>query len=205
MRHPLSGLRTTVISGLAAAVFLPLQAFAVSITYDVTNLAGNQWRYDYTVANDGSLPLSADIEGIQIFFDPASYENLAVAASPATWDLLVFPPDTGLPLDGVLDGYALPGPGIAAGNSLGGFSVLFDWLGAEVPGPGDQSFVIYQDLGPSCDPEATDCFPVLASGMTVATSVVPLPAAVWLLGTSLSALGFVKRRRNLAVAGDTTL
>ncbi len=174
--------RAGILLVFAAGILGPLQASAVTITYTTTFLSGISWQYAYTVTNDGSLPSSADIEGIQVFFDYNDYDNLAVLGAPGTWDPLVFQPDAGLFLDGIFDGLASPGPGIANGNSLGGFLVSFDWLGGGTPGA--QAFEIY---------DAND-FSVLESGNTVAPAIVPVPAAVWLFGSALAGLGVVRRR-----------
>jgi hypothetical protein len=122
---------------LAATTLLvaPL-ASATLISYDVSNVAGSTWRYDYTITND---TLASAIDEFTVFFDLGVYANLSVAASPASWDSLVVQPDPGLPDNGFFDALALV-TGIASNASLGGFSVRFDWLG--VGSPGSQSFQI---------------------------------------------------------------
>lgn len=193
---------------LIAGVLGPLQAAAMTITYTVTNISGNRYQYDYTV-NNNAPSVSPAVEWIYILFantpidlqpdgipDHTIYENLAVTASPANWDLLVLPPGAD---DGVLDALALPGPGIAPGSSLGGFSVAFDWWG---PGtPGAQPFAIWATnatttLPPDCSHTSPVGSDPLACGMTAAA--IPTPAAIWLFTSALAGLGVLRRRWNEA-------
>jgi len=167
---------------LACALFVSAAvmgiAQATTVTYDVSNVASNTWEYTYTVAND---MLAFDIEEITIFFDVGLYENLAAQSTPAGWDVLVIEPDVFLPDDGFYDALSL-GVGIVPGVSLGGFSVQFDFLGAGVPG--DQFFDIVDPF----------TFDVLDSG---STSVIPIPAAIWLFISGLisfSGVGAFRRR-----------
>lgn len=160
------------LSILATFVFFSLAsvAQAATVTYSTTYISANTWEYTYTVANN---TLGANLEEFTIFFDVARYENLAVTGSPVAWDSLVVQPDPFLPDNGFLDSLALVA-GIAPGASLSGFAVSFDYLGSGPPGP--QPFDIV-------DPAT---FATLESGMT---TVVPLPAAIWLLLAGLAALG----------------
>ena len=183
MLHPAKKFGIASLLILSAGLLGPLQASAALMSYVATSLGGISWKYTYTVTNNGSLPASAPIEGFQVFFDYTKYDNLVVVTTPATWSPLVFQPDVGLTLDGVFDGLASPGPGITNGNSLGGFSVSFDWLVGGTPGA--QPFEIYN----------ANNFSVLETGgSTTLAAPVPGPAAVWLLGSGLAGLGFVRRR-----------
>jgi hypothetical protein len=183
MLRSVRALHVGILLALAAGILGPLQASAVSITFSATQLSVSSWQYDYTVTNNGSLPGSADVEGIQIFFDYQDYDNLAVVGAPAAWDPLVFQPDAGLALDGTFDALADPGPGLTSGNSLGGFSVSFDWLAGGTPGA--QAFEIYD---PNND------FIVLETGGFTEATAIPGPAGIWLLGTALAGLGVVRSR-----------
>jgi hypothetical protein len=123
---------------------------AAVITYEVTSLGGNDWRYDYTVENDGS----ASIEQFTVYFDFGLFSNLAVAASPMDWDSIVVDPDVNIPADGFFDSVALVS-GLAPGASLSGFSVTFTFLGSGAPG--SQPFDIVDPAN----------FEVLSSGRTL--------------------------------------
>jgi hypothetical protein len=61
-----------VITLLAAGLLAPIHAMAVSITYTLTNLSGNVWRYDYTIDNDS---LVDPIEAFRIYFDDSPYDD----------------------------------------------------------------------------------------------------------------------------------
>lgn len=153
-------------------------AHAVLIEYSVTGLGGSSYQYDYSVIND-DLPV---VEEFTIFFDVGLYESLSSPAAPATWDPLVIQPDPGLPDDGFYDALALGAP-IGLGETLGGFSVVFDWLGAGTPG--EQSFDIVDPF----------TFATLASGVTTpaSSSSVPTPGAFVLM---LVALGLLRATRS---------
>lgn len=144
-------------------------ARATTVLYDVTNISGNTWEYSYAINNN---TLSIDIEEFALRFDLGFYENLVATSTPAGWDPLVIEPDPVIPDDGFYDALALSA-GIAPGESLGGFNVQFDYLGAGVPG------VQFFDI---VDPNT---FGSLGDGFT---QLVPVPAAIWLFGTGLVSL-----------------
>lgn len=161
-------------------------ANATTITFDVANLGGNTWEYNYTVIND---TLGVPIEEFTIYFDPASYGILSPGPAPAGWDPLVVQPFND-PFDprGFYDAFALFAPPISPGDSLGGFTVTFEYLLAGTPGSQLFEIVTFNPL--SFDLQVID------SAQTI-PAVVPLPAAAWLFGTAL--LGFVgySRRRKI--------
>ncbi|RLA25986.1 MAG: hypothetical protein DRQ62_00970 [Gammaproteobacteria bacterium] len=99
------------------------------IYYQVTEISGNTYEYQYTVGNQSA----ADIEEFTIYFDLGLYENLLLTASPADWDSIVDQPDPSIPDDGYFDSLALT-TGISPDGSLSGFSVQFDYLGTGTPG-----------------------------------------------------------------------
>jgi len=152
--------------------------FASTINYSVDPLTGNTWEYTFTVVND---TLVQDIEEFTILFDSNLYTNLVVGSTPVGWDPLVIQPDTALPDDGFYDALALS-TGISSGNALTGFSVQFDYSGANAPG--SQFFQIIDPV----------TFGALDSGTT---QLVPLPAAVWLFasGGLMLAVSAFKRRK----------
>jgi hypothetical protein len=153
-------------------------AHASIITYDTTFISGNRWEYTYTVAND---TLAFDIEEFSIYFDVGVYENLTIGSIPADWDPLVFQPDPGIPADGVYDALALVS-GIAPGDMLGIFSVLFDYLGAGTPG--NQAFEIVDPF----------TFVALDSGVTV-TEIASVPEPPGMLLFGMGVFLFLKRKR----------
>jgi hypothetical protein len=162
--------RTVVLSALAVSV-LSEEVSATTIFFGVENLGGNTWEYAYTIEND---TLGFNIEEFTIYFEHGLYDNLLVTTPMADWDELAVNPDVilGSPEDGFFDALAL-GSGIAPGQTLSGFSVSFDWLGAG--SPGTQTFEVV-------DP---DTFVSVDSGDT---APIPEPATSLLLGAGLAGL-----------------
>jgi len=153
--------RTTIAIACCLMITVVKTVSATMIQYDVANISGNTWEYSYTVNND---TLGIDIDEFTVYFDSGDYTNLSLPSAPGTWDPLAVQPDNFMNNNGFYDALALSG-GIAAGISMGGFSVRFDYLGAGTPG--SQLFEIV-------DPSD---FSILDSGQT---SVIPVPPAIWL-------------------------
>ncbi len=154
-------------------VLILSQVVGAGICYNVTDLGGGRWQYDWTVTNSADLGVDP-LEGFTIYFDYDNYNNLVVEGDLADWDELVFQRDSFFDtnnilnkLDGIYDAMAL-GSGLNVGQSQSGFSCSFDWLGTGTPG--SQYYEIY-------DP---DDFSVLADGYTqpCTTNVIPAPAAL---------------------------
>jgi len=173
--------RKMLLCFLAVIAFgpVPISASASAISFTPVNLAGNQWRYDYTISVPASEP---SVDEFTIFFGPTLYSNLTVAATPLGWDPLVIQPDAGIPADGFFDALSLV-VGSTTGISQGGFAVSFDFLGVGTPGA--QRFEIV-------DPNT---FAPLQTGFTSAivgapppTSNVPEPNALALTGLALALL-----------------
>ncbi|AEG02521.1 hypothetical protein [Methylomonas methanica] len=150
---------------------------AASVTYQVDHIAGNQWKYNYSIAND---VLPGDIGEFTVFFALGSYENLIVGNTPVGWDSLVAAPDSALSADGFYDALALVS-GISPNTTLSGFSVIFDYL--LLGSPGQQHFEIINPI----------TFDILYSGNTELASngTVPEPGDI-----SLFAIGLWLLRRN---------
>ena len=126
-----------------------------------TPLGGSTWRYDYIVANDGSI--TAEIALFDILFDPELYAeaSLVIASEPAVasaWDQQILASGIGVPA--AFDALALA-EGIGIGQNASGFAVSFTWLGEGTPG--EQPVEIY-DAG---------SFALLGTTMT---TPVPAPA-----------------------------
>ena len=157
-----------------------------TITYGVTNLADNTWEYNYTIFN---VTLGVDIEEFTVYFDADDFESLIVGTAPAGWNpVAVEPLNDPFDPDGYYDAFAELAAPIAPGDSLGGFTVTFDYLLSGTPGSQFFEIVMFNN--------STFDFDVIDSGQTIAASVVPIPAAIWLFGTALIGLvGFSKRKK----------
>ena len=134
----------------------------------------NLWTASYTLLGD----LPAANQGFSVYFGADLYQNLtgSFAAAAADWDVLLFPPDPGLPSAGLLDALSLS----ATPSYTGPFTVNFIWLG----GGGSlspQTFDVYSLL---------NGFEVLQSGQ-VSTAPSPdpdpnhvpegFPFAIWMI------------------------
>ena len=157
-----------------------------TITYSVINQSVNTWEYNYSIFND---TLGVDIEEFTVYFEASVFESLAVGSAPAGWDpVAVEPTNDPFDPDGYYDAFALSATPIAPGDSLGGFTVTFDYLLSGTPGSQFFEIVMFNN--------STFDFDVIDSGQTIAASVVPVPAAIWLFGTALVGLvRFSKRRK----------
>ncbi len=159
---------------------------ATPIEYELTSTGGNNYRYEYTVTNDGSLGAGVALEWFAILFDPALYDETSltiVTADPpvSDWDELIL--GSGLLVDAAYDVFALTG-GIADGDSVAGFAVEFTWLGAGMPSA--QGFEIY-------DPVSLN---VIETGSTRATvTSVPEPGTPALLFLAAIAAAMLRRKR----------
>ncbi len=155
------------------------QAAAVTATY--TALVGNTWSVDFNIANDGTIP---SIGGFTVYFDEGSFEALVLQASPAAWDSLLVQPDPNIPDAGFLDAMAIDvADELGAGQSIGGWTVQFNYLGNGLPGA--LSFdIVDRD------------FNTLFSGRTAVVSPVSEPSTVALLAAALLTAGGLRRRRH---------
>ena len=167
---------------VAAAGFLGSEARAAVIRYELIPLGGSDYRYVYTVENDGSLGTGVPVELFDVLFDPTLYDEASLSATtPALlandWDEIFLTSSPGVPA--AYDAFALAG-GVADGATVSGFAVDFTWLG---PGtPGSQPFEIYDPV----------TFALLEQGATLIT--VPLPPTPWLLISGAGALVAYRRK-----------
>ena len=173
--------RAGLAAGFIGACICGSVAHATVVQYDLLALGGSDYRYTYTVENDGSLGAGMSIGLFDVMFDPALYnETSLTVATPAVpgneWDEIILASAPGVPA--AYDALALAG-GIADGAAIGGFAVDFTWLGTGTPA--GQPFAIYDPVS----------FALLQEGMTVSVTTVPLPQGLWLLASALaSLLGF---------------
>ncbi|WP_045226209.1 hypothetical protein [Methyloterricola oryzae] len=155
------------------------------INFDLVDLGQNQFRYIYTIENDGTLPNGGDVLLFDILFDPALYResSLIISSDPslsASWDQQILASAPGIPA--TFDALST-GTGIGSGTSLTGFAIDFIWLGTGRPA--GQQFEIY-------DPTTFD---LLKAGSTTSVATpVPLPASLYLMLSSLMGYFVIGRR-----------
>lgn len=159
---------------------LGARAEAALVTYAATPLGGSDWRYDYIVANDGSI--TSEIALFDILFDPEVYAEASLtiasdAAVASAWNQQILASGIGVPA--AFDALAI-GAGIATGANVSGFAVTFTWLGEGTPGA--QPVEIWD----------ADTFALLG---TTTTTPIPGPATAWLLATAVAAGALRARRR----------
>ena len=144
-----------VLSLLLLLAIAQVWAGTITIDYAVNQVSGSTWQYTYLVYNDGSLPGSGPIQLFDIDFPTAIYSNLQLETPPsleAVWSDQFLQPGGG-PLY-LYDVCATPAGnptcptngGIAAGNSVYGFSVQFTYSGGGTPG--SQAFQVYNPNSP---------------------------------------------------------
>jgi hypothetical protein len=132
---------------------------AGQITYDLSNLGGSRWQYDYALNNTGSSSISE----FTIYFDRNHYSNLVLIGTATAWDSIIVQADSGLSADGFLDALSLGDP-LLTGGKVTGFSVSFDFRNANRPA--DQQFDFINPIS----------FTSFFSGTTM-LFVAPLPSA----------------------------
>jgi len=158
-------------------------ALAVIVEYSLDDFGNNSYQYNYSVTNDD---LVARVDEFSIYFDLNLYENLAITGSSVGWDPLILQPDTSLPDDGIADWFT-QSASIAIGETLSGFSVRFDWLGAGIPS--SQLFEVVDPL----------TFNVLSDGLTVSQiASVPEPGSLSLLALGLFGVLVSKKRYKIS-------
>jgi len=120
-----------LVTGLICMIFCHF-ASATVISYDLLDLGNNRFECIYVVKNDD---LRTPIKQFTLSFDEDYYGNIQVtsgAAISVNWDEIILLP-TGLGVPFEYDALTLA-DGIGLGQSVGGFSVSYDWFGTGLPG-----------------------------------------------------------------------
>jgi hypothetical protein len=187
----------------AMALFLAAcmiqMAGAAVIDYNLRNIGGDRWRYDYTITNDSDDDY---LYGFSIYFDnDLYYSGLNLEVEPSLWD--EFEPGWGIwqgdweiifgdPFgynDGNISVFNL-GVGLDPHGILEGLSVSFNWLDAgTTPAifPGNQSFELF-DAG-------FNSLGLFGNTRGGDMPTVPEPQTFMLLGTGLLGLAAYYRRK----------
>jgi len=176
-------MRKSMFRGAAVALCCVLfgqqAAQAAELSYSLTDLGGNQWRYDYALALDAADPA---FDELTVYFDLPDTAAITAFSAPAEWDVLAVQPDPALPDAGYFDALHLSGA-IAGAGTYSGFSVSFTALSGALPAT--QRFELLQ----------SDSLQVVWSGQTVAAVPEPEGYALFVSGLGLLAL---QRRRAAA-------
>ncbi len=174
---------------LACCALGAAPASAIIIEYQLQTFGGGNHGYVYTVVNDGSLPGAAAVRLFDILFDPALYRESSLAsASPSSltvhWEETFYPATFDDPA--FYDAAAI-GSGIAAGHSLHGFSVSFEWLGSPAL-PGEQPFEVF-------DPITFELLEVGVTRRALTPIQMSVPGALGLIVPGVLGLVHCRRRR----------
>jgi hypothetical protein len=137
-------IRSSLVIALAllgASVVAPRTVAGLIIQRSAIDLADltfgeDLWSASYTLLGD----LPAANQGFSVYFGADLYQSLtgSFAAAAGAWDVLLFPPDPGLPSAGVLDALSLSN----TPSYTGPFTVDFIWLGGG-DSLGTQTFDVY--------------------------------------------------------------
>ena len=181
--------KTLTSLALLCALFTASHARATIITYDLTNVSGSTWVYQYTISNNntGGGPISA----FDVVFASNLFANLELVSLPYGWiGGTANPEPPPIDEDGFLIGWTLPflGFGVDLGETLSGFSVRFDFLGTGIPGA-----QLFEILNPFS-------LRVIEIGQTVQRTAIAEPSVLALLLAALLAACAVAARRRLRTA-----
>jgi hypothetical protein len=172
---------------LPVVAILAVNLQAASITFQVSNLGGSSYRYNYLL---NGFVLGANQE-LDLQFDPTLYSNLTNGVGTG-FDLTLLQPNNpgGLPGD-----YQLFTP-VANPSLAGPFSVDFNYLGLGTPG--NQTFLLNQFDASGVN--LVSSTPGGNTSLSGGSSVVPEPAT-WPILALAALTGFLwhaGRRRQSA-------
>lgn len=125
-----------IVLSLAVVFLTEAASFGVPetlILYDVTDLGSQRWQCTYDVVN---ISLPEPVGAFTIWFDFDLYDNLTVTTldpPAAEWHEVFWQPNVVLQQDGGYYASALTS-GVGIGQTVGGFTINFDWLGSGEPG-----------------------------------------------------------------------
>ena len=187
------------------AVFAIQTANAVTISYNLENIEGNRWKYNYTVYNDSPF----DIYAVDIYLNEFNSEiekmitqypdesrqsifdafDMKVAALDG-WDTYITAPHIGL--GGLVENPTMLSVEaldelLLQGDSLDVFGIAFNWFGDGIPETVGQLFELWGDG-----------WKFLGDGRTSYENIpppIPEPQTFMLLGTGLVGLAAYYRRK----------
>ncbi|WP_373501869.1 PEP-CTERM sorting domain-containing protein [Desulfococcus sp.] len=142
------------------------------------------WRYDYTLKNTSDPILDEGFDIYEVFFEYDFNSSFSVLSLPADWDLTYGSGfGTGISL---VAGPSPFGSDIAPGQSLSGFSFLFDYQAGALPF--EVTFA---------NPEDVDNPVIMAGNSAPGTIPVPEPSTMISLLLGLTGVFVVRRYANM--------
>ncbi len=178
------GISIMAFAALAILLMAPAaQAYlAADIRYSETDLGGGLWQYDYVFKNTSSIDdAHPNLQRVELNLGGDTTVN--VLNMPMAWTSYTFTGtvSVGTPVvTDYLEMYSdMPSADVLAGSLLGGFRFTSDYM------LGNLNFeAVFSDHAGIED----------FSTISGTTSAVPIPAAVWLLGSGLAGLVGIRRR-----------